>query len=200
MLLKSLPSLITFRLAHRSLKLFLAQHGIVGARFGFFGGFHLAFMLARVSFMYPSAGAAQLVRAFLYVYSRWDWKADIVSVSIPGLDIASTYRRSNREPMVVLSIEKPQVNMTVNANPSSLQVIKSVFLDSDLACERGLSWREICGVTDGGIVPHVRFIEAHKVFVKIDVCYWGSSCMTGRALIGWLESRFVSVRIPLLSF
>ena len=196
LLLNTLPSLDTFRLAHRALKLFLRNRGIIGARFGFLGGFHLAFLLARICLQAPpNATAAQLVRLVFHVYARWDWDRDAVTVPLPGMERAGLgYRRSKREPMVVLSLEKPQVNMTVNANPNSVEVMKNMFTDADRACEEGLSWKAVCGETQSDSEPPFkRFVKNQKAFVKIDVNYWGNSCTKGRALIGWLESRFVGV-------
>ena len=170
------------------------QRGIVGARFGFLGGFHTAFLLARICLEAPpTVSAAMLVRLFFSVYAHWDWETRIVTVPISGTAESADvgYRRSKREPMVVLSVEKPQVNMTVNANPNSVAVMRSVFGEANRAFDAGLSWRAICGADKRA--PFERFVEVRKSFVKIDVSYWGSSCIKGRAWIGWLESRFVGV-------
>jgi hypothetical protein len=206
----TLPSLEAFRLAHRALKLFLANHGIVGARFGYLGGFHLAFLLARVCLLSEAsdaASAARLVRAFFRMYARWDWAREIVAVPMPAManggdddddnattrGVVATYHRSSREAMVVLSIEKPQVNMTANAHPNSVTVISRVFALAERACVEGLPWRSVCAAGDGQGPPYARFVRAHAAFVKIELCYWGRSYTKGRALFGWLESRFVAV-------
>ena len=189
---KVLSSLDNFRLAHRSLKLFLKSHGLIGARFGFLGGFHLAFLLARVCILLPpSASPPQIIRVFFHTYARWDWERDMVTVPVAGIPLA-TYRRSvAREPLCVLSIEKPMVNMTINGNVQSLAVLRQEFALADHSLEAGKSWKEICiGHEDS---PLTEFLKRHKAFVKIDVNYWGSGCMGGRALVGWLESRLVNV-------
>jgi hypothetical protein len=193
----ALPSLDNFRVAHRALKLFLKLQGLIGARFGFLGGIHLAFLLARLCLLLPpSATSGQLVRSFFHTYSRWDWGHDIVTVPIPGAGRVA-YRRSSREPICILSIEKPMVNMTINSNPHSLEVLKSVFVSVDSALEDGMSWKDICSGRDGD-PPFRQFLKCHRAFVKIEISYWGSSCMKGRALVGWLESRFVNVSLCLL--
>lgn len=190
---KALPSLDEFRLAHRALKLFLKLHGLIGARFGYLGGFHLAFLLARICLLLPpTASASQIVRVFFRIYARWDWEHDMVTVPIPGVR-AMTYRRSiGREPLCILSIEKPVVNMTVNANPHSVGVLQEVLASVDRALDEGTPWKEVCAGRNGG-PPWGQFLKDHKSFVKIDVNYWGDGCMKGRALVGWLESRFVNV-------
>lgn len=84
------------------------------------------------------------------------------------------------------------VNMTTNANLHSLAVLKRVFACVNRALENGTSWMEICGGQNGDS-PFRQFLKDHKAFVKIDVNFWGDNCMKGRALVGWLESRFVNV-------
>jgi hypothetical protein len=122
-----------------------------------------------------------------------------VAVPLPGVLRDASYCRSNREPMVVLSVEKPQVNMTANANRNTVGVVESVFGAADRACEDGLGWKEVCGVR-GGEPSFRKFVKDHRAFVKIEINYWGRSCMKGRALIGWLESRFIGVSVSLLHF
>lgn len=192
---KALPSLDEFRLAHRALKLFLKLRGLIGARFGYLGGFHLAFLLARVCLLLPpTASAAQIVRVFFHTYASWDWDHDMLTVPIPGVG-AATYRRSiGREPLCILSIEKPAVNMTSNASLHSVAVLQKVFVSVDRALDQGVSWKQVCAGRDDG-PPWGQFQKDHKSFVKIDVNYWGDSCMKGRALVGWLESRFVNVGV-----
>lgn len=189
---KALPSLENFRLAHRALKLLFKLRGLIGARFGYLGGFHLAVLLARICLpLPPSASVAEIVRVFFHTYSRWDWEHDMVTVPIPGLGV--TYHRNlGREPMCILSIEKPAVNITINATAHSLQVMKTVFTAVDHLLENGASWKDAC-LGQGGKIPFRQFLIDHKAFVKIEVNYWGTSCMNGRALVGWLESRFVNV-------
>jgi endonuclease/exonuclease/phosphatase family metal-dependent hydrolase len=192
-LLNALPSLDAFRLAHRALKHFLSHKGVFGARFGYLGGFHLALLLGIVSLQAPQKStAAQLVRLFFHVYAHWDWDTDVVAVPIPGIE-GGQYRRSKREPIVVLSVEKPRVNTTASANPNSVGVLRSVLAAADRALERGSHWDEVvCGARDGR-PPFWQFVARHKVFVRIGVSYWGSSCVKGRGLVGWLESRLVGV-------
>jgi hypothetical protein len=117
----------------------------------------------------------------------------MVTVPISGGEKVA-YHRSGREPMCILSIEKPMVNMTINANPLSLAVLKNTFVSVNRSLENGMSWKEICGGRDGG-PPFRQFLKDHKSFVKVEINHWGSSCMKGRALVGWLESRFVNVSL-----
>jgi poly(A) polymerase Pap1 len=200
-----------FRLAHRALRLYFAERGAVGARFGLLGGFQLAVMLSFVCGAAPgrsantdeeavtNTAAARLVRRFLSVYAHWDWERDMVLA--PAAAAAATtahsrrYHRAGRERMVVLSVERPQVNTMANASIHSVEIIKRTLMAGDRACQDGLNWRQLCGAMHGALPPLARFVKEHGAFVKIEVVYWGSSCKKGRALIGWLESRFVSVSL-----
>jgi hypothetical protein len=91
------------------------------------------------------------------------------------------------------------VNMTVNSNPHSLEVLKSEYISADRSLENGVLWKEICSGRNGD-PPFQQFLNDHKAFVKVEINYWGRSCMKGRALVGWLESRFVNVRLLLHPF
>ncbi|KAH8836019.1 hypothetical protein DL96DRAFT_1576408 [Flagelloscypha sp. PMI_526] len=192
----TLPSLETFRLAHRSVKLFLKLNGLIGARFGYLGGFHIAFLLARVTLLLPpTVTASELVRTFFHTYARWDWDAEMVTVPIPGVG-PSTYRRNKlKEPMCILSIEKPSVNMTINASIHSRGALKEGFKLSDELMEKGASWSEV--LQRGGLNPLNEFLTTYKSFIKMDVSYWSDDCMKGRALVGWLESRLVKLLVNL---
>ncbi|KAG8821578.1 hypothetical protein FRC19_007592 [Serendipita sp. 401] len=183
------PSLPTFRTAHRALKLLLSDRGLVGARFGYLGGFHLTLLLTSIALHLPrSATAPHLVEKFLHTYAEWNWERDVV-YPIPSLANRVNYKRTlTKEPMVVLSIEKPHSNLTYHASWNSVTSLSRGFKDAHTILSSGGSWKNICGEN-----PLEEFINGHKAFIKLDVHFWGGDCMKGRAVIGWLESRVVSV-------
>ncbi|KAJ7123747.1 hypothetical protein C8R44DRAFT_875908 [Mycena epipterygia] len=201
-LLKILPSLSNFRTAHRSLKLFLTSQGLFGARFGFLGGFHLTLLLTRVAMMLPrEAKPHQIVRQFFATYGGWDWERDLVW-PIPSREprTGSGYRRVlAKEPMVVLSIERPISNLTFHASRNSVEVMSVAFKKADRMLEDGKSWAEVCGLKETQEVPYKVFLRGHKIYIKLDVHFWGGSNLKGRAVIGWLESRLVSLLVQLRS-
>lgn len=190
-----LPSLDAFRLAHRALKLFFKQRGLFGARFGYLGGFHLTLLLTRVALSLPrNADATHLIQGFFETFSQWDWSKDVVypipsRAPAPGMQ---GYKRvSHKEPMVVLSIERPVSNLTFHASWNSVEALSIGLKEAYHALEQGRKWGDICGTLGN---PMDDFVDAHKVFIKLEVSFWGGNCMKGRALVGWLESRFVNVR------
>lgn len=192
-----LPSLAAFQTAHRALKLYLTRRGLSGARFGYLGGFHLTLLLAQVALTLPrTAQASHLIESFLKTYAKWNWEKDIV-YPIPSRkqDIASphAYKRVlHKEPMVVLSIERPLSNLMHNASRNSVVALSRVFRQAYQRLENGDGWLRVCAIDQD---PLEDFVNNYKAFIKLDASYWGGDCMKGRAFIGWLESRFVSVRI-----
>jgi len=184
-----------FQAANRALKLYLKQQGVLGARFGFLGGFHLTLLLTRIALtLPPNAKAGHLVRQFFKTYGSWNWEADMVS-PIPEREL--TYKRvQQKEPMVILSIEKPVANLTFNASRNSVEVLSRAFRRADERLEAGKGWAEVCGLGPNTKQPLELFLENHTTFIKVDVGYWGGSCLRGREVLGWLESKIVVVRQP----
>lgn len=184
-----------FQDANRALKLYLKQQGLLGARFGFLGGFHLTILLTHIALTFPpNAKAEHLVRQFFKTYGTWNWEADMVS---PIPERVLTYKRmQQKEPMVILSIEKPVTNLTFNASRNSVEVLSRAFRLANEMLNGGKGWAEVCGSGPNTKEPLELFLESHTTFIKIDVGYWGGSCLRGREVLGWLESKIVVVRQP----
>jgi len=184
-----------FQAANRVLKLYLEQQGLLGARFGFLGGFHLTLLLTHIALtLPPNAKAEHLVRQFFKTYGSWDWEADMVS-PIPGREL--TYKRiQHKEPMVILSIEKPVANLTFNASRNSVEALSRAFRLANEMLDARKGWAEVCGSGPNAKEPLELFLESHVTFIKVDVGHWGGSCLRGREVLGWLESKIVVVRQP----
>lgn len=196
-----LPSLPTFRVAHRALKHLLTSRGFSGARFGFLGGFHLTLLLTRVALVSPStAKAHHLVEAFLQIYSQWDWQRDIVYPIPTQNSETMPYKRVlQKEPMVILSIERPLANLGSHASRNSVEALSNGLKQAYDMLKEGKGWSELCGFggveSGAGTSPLNDFLSSHKAFVRLNVHLWGGNCMKGRATVGYLESRFVHVSI-----
>lgn len=176
-----------FELAHRSLRHFCQRRGIWASKYGYLGSFHLSILLVRLlGLLPPSVSAPQLVRSFVSHYSSWAWDTDAVYVGP-----AREYARSGREAMVILSPEKPSLNVSSSASRSSVQVITRVLKDAEHLLANGANWDAVCGTGLGA------FLSSHQRFAKIDVTYWGPSSTTGRGLVGHPESRFVHLLVQL---
>ena len=96
--------------------------------------------------------------------------------------------------MVILSIEKPVTNLTFNASRNSVEVLSRAFRRADEMLDAQKGWAEVCGSGPNVKQPLEMFLESHTTFIKIDVGYWGGSCLRGREVLGWLESKIVVVR------
>ncbi|KAJ3889033.1 hypothetical protein GG344DRAFT_52462 [Lentinula edodes] len=203
------PSLLSaFRTAHRAIKLFLVVQGLFGSRFGFLGGFHLTILLSRVTLTLVSTSGSEeleshhLVRQFFLTYGHWNWERDAVS-AIPSQEVESnpasglSRHLSTKATMVVLSIERPSSNLTSNASRHSVEVMRRAFEKADRMLEECRNWAEVCGLEPEGEAPYQVFLKQHKVLMKLDINFWGGSNLKGRAVIGWLESRIVSLLVQL---
>ncbi|KAJ3809430.1 2'-5' RNA ligase superfamily-domain-containing protein [Lentinula aff. lateritia] len=200
--------LSAFRTAHRAIKLYIVAQGLFGSRFGFLGGFHLTILLSRVALTLVSSGGLEaleshhLVRQFFLTYSHWNWERDAVT-AIPYRDVESgpvagvSRRSSTKAAMVVLSIERPSSNLASNASRNSVEVMRRAFQKADRMLEECRNWAEVCGLEPEGGAPYQVFLKQHRVFIKLDIHFWGRSNLKGRAVIGWLESRIVSLLVQL---
>lgn len=201
---KVIPSLDQFRIAHRSLKLLLVRRGLWGARFGYLGGFHLTLLLTRIALSLPKAAKApHLIEAFLRTYAEWDWHKDVVYPIPPEANSNMTYKRVlSKEPMVVLSIQRPLCNLTFHASVNSVQALSRGLRYAQAAVDSAQPWSNICGLQEEGEegekpIALGEFTTSHRSFIKMEVHYWGGNDMKGRALIGWLESRIVNLLVQL---
>jgi len=173
-----------FRLAHRSLRALAKQRGIFTARLGFVGSFHLSILLTRLLERLPATGvtAAGLVSLFIQHYSEFDWSREVAQLGAPR-----AYPRKAREAMVILSPQRPSINVASIASASTAGTFSTALKTAHRLLEEGPAWSTVCG---DGLVD---FLSTHSVFAKVDVAYWGPDPPTGRGLVGHLESRIVQV-------
>ena len=185
---KVVPSYTAFQTAYRFIKVVCLRRGLYSARFGYLGGIHISILLARIAELRPDiTSGADLVKEFFKVYSTFDWQNNIASVA----NVETTFRRSPREPIVILSPLKPVVNVAANASVSTMQTIQDEFRKNDDQLKQGVPWRDICLDGQSSIAT---FLGTYQRFIKLDLNYWGDDCMAARALIGYVESRIVHVR------
>ena len=154
---------------------------------GFLGGIHISVLLARVALSHPPEGSAwNLVKGFFETYASYDWSRDIAALP----NVGSNYRRTGREAMVILSPERPVVNVAASATVPSVETISEELRTAQDMLQAESSWRAICRTFEANIGA---FRKTFDVFIKVDISYWGGSCMEARALIGFVESRLPHV-------
>ncbi|KAL1967186.1 hypothetical protein VTN77DRAFT_3477 [Rasamsonia byssochlamydoides] len=200
---RTIPDLAAFRLAYRFIKTWAKQRGIYSSKLGYFGGIHIVLLLSRIcklSFRQTGAiTASDLICTFFNHYAHFDWKTEIVFDPF-FYKQPPRYYRSAREPIVILGIHPPKVNVAHTVSPSSLKTLDEELKRADrLLSKVGVTWSELVGTATGIDVPSGanEFLKSHNSYVKIDVQYWGMSSARGRMLVGWLESRCVLLLVDI---
>ncbi|EFQ90506.1 hypothetical protein PTNB73_03046 [Pyrenophora teres f. teres] len=204
---RTLPSPSSFRLAYRCIKLWAVQRGLYSAKFGFLGGVHITLMLSwvckRLAYDSGSASAADLVASFFHHYGQFDWTNDMV-YDVFFHKKRPRYNRSTREPMVVLGFHTPNSNIAHTSTMPGLQILVKEFKAADKRlCEPGMTWDAFFG--PGSTLSPVSspslgaagFLETYQNFVKVDIQFWGRTLTKGKSLVGWVESRCISLIVEI---
>ncbi|KAI4634436.1 hypothetical protein J4E83_001754 [Alternaria metachromatica] len=204
---RTLPSLSAFRLAYRSIKLWAVQRGMYSAKFGFLGGVHITLMLSwvckRLGHDTGPVTAADIIASFFHHYAQFDWTNDIVYDAIFHKK-RPRYYRSAREPMVVLGYHAPNSNIAHTATVPGLQLLVKAFKTAEKQlCEPGMTWEAFFGAPSApepeSQLPHgaAEFLRNYNNFVKVDIQFWGRTLAKGKSLVGWVESRCISLVIDI---
>jgi poly(A) polymerase Pap1 len=203
--LRTLPSLPTFRLAYRCIKLWAIQHGVYSTKFGFLGGVHITLMLSaiykRIANGFGAVSAGDLITSFFHHYAHFEWANEMVYDSFFHKNVPR-YHRSAREPMVVLGFHTPNSNIAHTSTVPGVQVLVKEFSTADARLsDPAVTWETFfrplggaastCELTAGA----ASFLDTHESYAKIDINYWGRSLAKGKSLVGWLESRALSLVI-----
>jgi hypothetical protein len=127
-----------------------------------------------------------------------------------------TYKRQpNKEPFVILSLTPPLANLSFHASKGSLETLRRVLREGLEALRSEQSWEEVCSASSS-VSPsslssfaatmtttamkmrgYEKFLREYKGYIKVEVNFWGGEVRKGRDLVGWIESRFVSVSLSL---
>ena len=195
---RSSPSLPTFRLAYRCIKLWAVRHGLYSSKFGYLGGVHITLLLSHLHKQLSSSlghvDAADLVCGFFHHYSRFDWKSDMVYDSFFH-KTTPKYQRSAREPMVILGFHAPNANVAQTSTVPGLEVIMRELKRADeLLPQHRMTWERFFGHgTEGSGAGVLEFLASHNSYAQVNIQYWGRTLSKGKGLVGWLESRCVSL-------
>jgi uncharacterized protein (UPF0248 family) len=218
-LLNTVPSMSSYRTAHRFLSLYLKRRGLYSAKFGYLGGIHLSLMLNRVvkllAASLPSASAegksklesrqdevllfspATIVRSFFAYYAAFDWLKDIVCD--PYLSTESTkHSRSAREPIYIQAIHVPtaRLNVASSCTRLSAQTFASEFALAESKLESG-DWAWCLRSKDDCASD---FLKDFGAFVRITLDFWDTDVLGDdkiREMSGSLESRITGLMVGL---
>ncbi|RMJ13742.1 hypothetical protein CDV36_006566 [Fusarium kuroshium] len=205
-LLRSIPDMVQYRIAHLFIKAWAQSRGIYSAKFGFLGGIHISVLLAPLCKMLAYDGAtvstADIIVTFFQHYARFDWKTALVFDPFFHKDLR--YNRTFREPLCLLGWHAPALNTAVNASVPTVDAIATEFERAErLLSAEGFSWNNLLGVEpDSPSSPlsgpgATEFLQNYKSYIKIDAHYWGPSQEKSSRFIGWLESRCVMLLVDL---
>lgn len=204
---RTIPNLATFGLAYRAIKLWATQHGLYSSKFGFLGGVHITLMLSWVykrighdigAHDIQSISAGDLVATFFHYYANFDWANSMVFDAFFHKQ-KPRYHRTAREPMVVLGFHAPNSNIAHTSTLPGLKILIKEFKIASLRLsESVMTWKAFFEPPDihgcAGMGPgESRFLQDYKSYVSIDIQFWGRTLAQGKSLVGWVESRCLSL-------
>ncbi|KAF3004836.1 hypothetical protein E8E13_004355 [Curvularia kusanoi] len=208
---RTVPDLVTFGLAYRAVKLWAVQRGIYSSKFGFLGGVHITLMLSwvykRVShidgtFEPRSVNASDLVATFFHYYANYNWAGDMVFDAFFHKQ-RPRYHRTAREPMVVLGFHAPNSNIAHTSTlPGLMTLTKEFNTASSQLMDPSMTWQKFFGEPElnelNGMGPGEKlFLQNYKSYVSIDIQFWGRTLARGKSLVGWIESRCLSLIVDI---
>ncbi|KAK4644412.1 hypothetical protein QC761_304570 [Podospora bellae-mahoneyi] len=181
---RSLPDLVSFRLAHRFIKTWARSRGVYSARFGYLSGIQVAILLVRVQKLLAKfkPSVEDLITSFFTHYSAFDFATNLVfdpsfHTSVPQ------YTRSYREPLAILGYFPPGLNTASAATLPSVLTLQREFSLAASALSSSPSWSSFLSA------PATTFLTQFKTYIKLDISYWGLSPTKGASFLGWFESR-----------
>lgn len=210
----TLPDLVTFGLAYRAIKLWAVQRGIYSSKFGFLGGVHITLMLSwvfkRVSLDDTTGeprtvSASDLVATFFHYYANYNWAGDMVFDAFFNKQ-RPRYHRSAREPMVVLGFHAPNSNIAHTSTlPGLLTLTKEFQRASSHLTDPSATWQSFFEVSETGSLTGTGsgeklFLQYYKSYVSIDIQFWGRTLAKGKSLVGWVESRCISLVVGMYTY
>ncbi|KAH7327859.1 hypothetical protein B0I35DRAFT_415915 [Stachybotrys elegans] len=202
---RSIPDMTQYRMAHMLIKTWARSRGLYAARFGLLGGIHIATMLVpickQLAHDSDEVDTADILTTFFNHYANLDWAKQVVFD--PFFHKELKYHRGFREPMCLLGWHAPSLNTALNASgPTTKTISHELARASRRLAKEGMTWDAFLGSdgSTGRAIAHdasAEFLLAYKSYVKLEAHYWGKSPMKLTKLLGWLESRCVSVLVDI---
>ncbi|KAJ1662616.1 polynucleotide adenylyltransferase [Coemansia sp. RSA 1813] len=188
-ILRLVPSIPTFRLALRCIKLWAKRRAISSNSVGFFGGVAWAMLVARICQLYPNACAAIVVARYFRVLFRWRWPDPVLLKPIETCNMRfqvwnpDIFPQHATHKMPIITPAYPSMCATHNVTQSTQRIIMSEFkrgLEISEKIIRGESrWEELFAKND--------FFRRYKYYLQVNVS--STSEDTQNMLHGLVESR-----------
>ncbi|KMU82441.1 hypothetical protein CIHG_00223 [Coccidioides immitis H538.4] len=190
---RSIPDLAAFRTAHRFITAWAKHRGVYLSRFGYLGGIHITMMLSRVFKLFCGevrVTSTDMIYRFFQYYADFDWEHKTVFDPF-FFESTPRYRRYANEPMVILTINVPLINVARATAGSARTIVEELRRMAQLMSDPDMTWSKLLNSTVSTLEPSEEFLTAYSSYIKIHVQYWGISLAKGKTLLGWLESRCV---------
>nr|KMM72497.1 hypothetical protein CPAG_08791 [Coccidioides posadasii RMSCC 3488] len=190
---RSIPDLAAFRKAHRFITAWAKHRGVYLSRFGYLGGIHITMMLSRVFKLFCGevrVTSTDMIYRFFQYYADFDWEHETVFDPF-FFESTPRYRRYANEPMVILTINVPLINVARATAGSARTIVEELRRMAQLMSDPDMTWSKLLNSTVSTLEPSEEFLTAYSSYIKIHVQYWGISLAKGKMLLGWLESRCV---------
>lgn len=159
----------------------------------------LTWICKRLAFDVGSIGVAEVVASFFHHFAQFDWTNRMLFDCFFHKQ-KPRYHRSGREPMVILGYHAPNFNVAHTSTLPGLLTLAKEFGTADTQLSiPGMTWEKFFDLSnDSSTVAGLgngatNFLNAHPSFVKIDIQYWGRTLAKGKGLVGWVESRCLSL-------
>jgi hypothetical protein len=140
--------------------------------------------------------AADIICTFFNHYANFSWETEMVFDPFFYKQLPR-YRRSPREPMVILSLHTPIINVARTASMPSMKTISEELKHANgLLSEPAVTWpTSVAGMEEEGASVAYGFLKSYNGYIRINVQYWGLSLAKGSSVLGWLESRCLSLLV-----
>ncbi|KAJ2706280.1 polynucleotide adenylyltransferase [Coemansia spiralis] len=184
-ILRLVPSVPTFRLALRCIKLWAKRRAIYSNSMGFFGGVAWAMLVARICQMYPNKSASVVVRRFFNVLRRWTWPTPIllkVIESGPGnLQVWNSAQSGNLMPIITPAYPSMCATHTVSRSTKQLMELE---ITQGLGVVDRIIRRE---ATWDALFERDNFFRRYKFYLQVNVA--STDAEAHNLMHGFLESR-----------
>lgn len=199
---RSIPDLAQYRLAHQVIRSWAKERGIYAAKFGYLGGIHISVLLVRVCKMvYHEKGLVStpdILATFFDHYAGFDWVNQ--AAFDPFFHKNLRYHRAFREPLCLLGWHAPALNAAATASKPNVQAIATEFQRAnELLSKPDATWSSLLGGRESDsqhlISGTADFLKSYPSYIRLSVQYWGKSLERGSKLLGWLESRCISLLV-----
>jgi uncharacterized protein (UPF0248 family) len=150
-----------------------------------------------------SVTTTDLVTSFFHHFARFDWAGDMMYDAFFHKQ-KPRYHRSMREPMVILGFHAPNSNIAHTSTLPGLQtLINEMKAANEALSDPSMTWEKFFGGLDASHqalsanTGAIDFLNSHSSYVKIDIQFWGRTLAKGKGLVGWVESRCLSLVVDI---